>query len=651
MRWQSLGALALTLIVAVSGGCSDDASPGAHDTDAVTPLDIAGIDASSAAPDALSDTAAPEQDSGQPPPDAASDDADVVGDIGVLPDVPPVDAAQDVASVPDVGPADVGATDVAAPPDVTCDDPQVPFDYTCTSDPATCPQGICLLGLCLGPVLDADRWADCGDGTCEPCESATWCPVDCGAPPALTGEKDYDNATTITVDIHGFSNKGDKLDELVYGADKGCGGMVGALADWGVNRPCGDNPEGEKAPNQVAKVEYYGAKPAPWLEPDDVAEIEKYPYSGGPLGLQRYALVTAKWIRHKLDVSGATHVNLLCHSMGCLVTRMMIENNYENLAAENRFVRWVSSAGVLAGARLSRLFDNPSVQDGAEALGLELSDFILMNPDYVMDYAASWDHELHQGNNPLFGGMIIHHVCGTSPLIEEAFGLPLLDLSNPEDLPNDGILHTVDQYFHSQTGAASFVAPSGHVLSSTRSYVHVDHMNVPDSEATGLLSTAGLFHHRKVSIRLIEVTLLDDKEASGLDDIGDPGTPPAELAIESEVRYDPFVKDTTGKSVLVSEQKLDQRTPEPWTQSEGETQTLSALVFEGPVLDGMTSLRLDMKLLEVDWYPRFGIAEWALNVSDSLVEYNGQVPLEDHVIELSNGNVKAKLEVVVETLY
>lgn len=646
--------VALVLAVVV-GACSesDDAPP----TD--TAIADAGPGAQDGTDDAGGDAEPGPLDGGGGEDAPAPDDiADATPDTGSLTDAatppdafgPVADASSDATAdaAPDTPGPDVA---VDAAPQADCPEPSGDFDYTCTLDPASCPGGICLLGMCLGPVIDPDRWADCADGACAPCETAASCPADCAPPPAMTGAKAYDaEATTITVDIHGFSNQGGDLEKLVYGADKGCGGMVGALADWGIVRPCGAEPAGALAPNQVARVEYYGKNPAPWLSAADIAEVEQYPFSGGPWGLQRYALITAKWIRHKLTTSGATHVNVVCHSMGCLVTRMLIENDYEQLASENRIVRWVSSAGVIAGARLARLFDNPAVQEGAVALGLELSDFILMNPDWVMDHAAGWDHKLHEGNNPLFGGIAIHHVGGTDPKIKEALGIQLLDLDNPEDLPNDGILHTVDQYFHSQAPDASLTTAAGQKLAATRSYVNVDHMTVPGTEATGLLSAAGLFHRRKVTIRAAEITLHDDLETDGLD-FKNQGVPPAELAFETEVRYDPYVKDTFGRNVLVSQTKIAQRTPEVFTQKEKETTKPGVPIYEGPVFDGMASLRLDWALLEVDWYPRFGVLEWVFDAHQELVSFHGQVPLEDADIVVESGKAKVVMEVRVHALY
>jgi hypothetical protein len=53
-----------------------------------------------------------------------------------------------------------------------------------------------------------------------------------------------------------------------------------------------------------------------------------------------------------------------------------------------------------------------------ERIGLQLSDFVIMNPDFVQDYNTVWDHKLWEGNNPYFAGMIIHNNTATDPAIK-----------------------------------------------------------------------------------------------------------------------------------------------------------------------------------------------------------------------------------------
>ena len=526
-----------------------------------------------------------------------------------------------------------------------------PFDYTCDMQvPETCPGGMCVAGFCVGPVLNPDRYVDCGNGTCDPCENADVCPADCGESPVMTGTKDYDNDTTITVWVHGFYNKSaSEIESMVYGESRGCSGILEEFSTYGINRPCGDTPEGEQLPNHLDKIEYYGAVPAPWFTQNDIDEIEQYSWEGIE-SLDRYSLILAKFIRHKLTVSGATHVNLTCHSMGCLVTRNMIEHDLEGLASENRFVRWTTSAGVIAGARLARLYDNPTVRDTAALFGLALADFVIMNPDYVMDHVAAWDHNLYQGNNPLFADMILHHTASCDTHIAEALNIELLELNNPTKEPNDGIMYTFDTYFHYQKPEVALHTPDMREVQPTHSFLYVDHMTNPDTDGVALLMTANTFHRRKVRIRLQEIRLWDDRENHAAFD-GEHGTAPAEVVVTSKVRFNPYVLETFGKDVLVHDDQIDYRTPYMLVQDMSQVLQPNLPVFEGPVLDEMTQIQVDMKVMEVDQYDRFGLAEWLINPNVELVGFNGLIDLSDQTFEVSSDFATITISVEVLNMY
>ncbi len=526
-----------------------------------------------------------------------------------------------------------------------------PFDYSCDpADPESCPGGFCVLGMCIGPVLDPNRWDACGDDDCGPCEDEINCPADCGSPPATTGSKEYDNATTITLWVHGFYNKSaDEMASMVYGGEKGCGGILGEFENFGIDRPCGNTDPGRTAPNQLIGVEYYGGVPATWLSAADIGEIEQYSYDGLD-ALQRYAMIVAKFAANRLAISGATHINLACHSMGCLICRYLIEHDLEGLASGNHLVRWFTSAGVIGGAQLARLYDNPTVRDGAQMLGMELNDFVIMHPDFVQDSTCVWDHKLHAGNNPLFAGMLIHHSCSCDPEIQEALGIALLDIYNPTDEPNDGIMFTADEYFHSQDPAASFTTPGGAQLASTHNLAHFDHMTLPETQAAALMATTGLFQRRKVFITLDQIELLTDREHHDALD-GEHGDPPAEIIAQSQVRYNPYVQDTFGKDILIHDDQLDYRTPDMFAQNLGETLQPELTIFEGPVFDAMNSLQLDLMLLEVDWYPHREVREYIFDYHQGLVSFHGQVPLTDDVITFENEYARVRLKVRLVGLY
>lgn len=640
-RWLAVGAAALLSAPTACGGGSASGAAGSPDGGD----DVAGTASHGA--DAADDVSREVAETVEPATADATADLPLADAAGTAPDAPA--DADDGATAP----ADV-ADDGPGPEDC----PQLEqFTYDCDPNvPATCPDGICLFSLCLAPVSEDTPWEACGDGACDPCEARGTCPADCDEAPVLPAA-DFDNDTTITVHVHGFNNNSTAdLAKEVYGAHKSCSGMLGALAGYGVERPCGNTPDGHTAPNQLASVEYYGDLPAPFYTPDDIAEIEQFPYAGGPLGLQRYGLVVAKFIRHKLDVSGATHVNMVCHSMGCLITRYLIENDLEGLASEGRFVRWHTSAGVLAGARLARLYDNPTVQSVGGLLPWNFDDFVMMHPDYVREHAAAWDHRLRAAHSPYLRRMLIHNMGGTKPELINLAGVPiqLLDANNPGSEPNDGIMFTLDTVFDQQDPAVGFVTPAGATLTPSWSYIFIDHQAVSETPSAEALAAASLFHRRKVRIVLEEVTLIDDLEADNpIELFSEGGTPPAELVSEVQVRYDPYLRDTFGKDVLIHHSLIEHRTPGVLRMEEGDTLRPDDVLFYAPVFDGMTALQLHLEILEVDLYPTGDVRELGLSGDphDALATFRGAVPLEDGTIDVSSGKLRATLRVEVHTLY
>ncbi len=581
--------------------------------------------------------------------DATTAGSDAVADAPD--DVPAAaDATEDVLRDSDfgtdaVGPdaevtgADASGTDASADVpagDVGCTIPP-PFNYACVTgaiDDCSTSGGACILGLCLAPKEDPHRWDNCGDGTCEPCEHD--CPVDCGSAPTMTGARDLSGDKTISIWVHGFSNQGaDKLKALTYGTVSGCGDVLQNTQQFGNLRVCADLPGNDADPNQLVAMEYYGANPPPWMTKQDIADVEKYPYSGGPTGLQRYATILAKFVKWRMTVTGAQHVNMACHSMGCLITREMIENNYEGLAAAQVFSRWFTATGVVDGAQLAWLFNNPTLQKTATQIGLELSDFILMNPDYVWDNAPWWDHKLYDANNPLFKGMLIHHVGATDPRIQQAFNIQLLDVLNvSKNDPNDGIMYTEDEYFHDQDPAVAARSLAGDAVKPTLSYVYADHMVCPGTLNTAVNATTALFHHRKVVITVDSFQLLIDRENHTPFD-GEYGTPPAEVVVESETRFTPYLTTAfpaVTQDIIISNDKVAYRTAQMWQQNQGDTTNPHVIVYSGAVFDDQTDLHLDVWLNEADTYPHAGVNELPLDLkaTEPLVDFHGQVPLVDN---------------------
>lgn len=651
-------AMVWTLALFLAVGCSSPSEEQPAE-DAQAAVDGSADNGTLVGGDTLAGTDALAQDDADPV-DTVLGDAEAVADTAQLDDAlldaVPSDASADAEAPKDVA-ADV-AVDVPPAVDVGCVPPAA-FNYTCQPgavDDCSKSGGVCLLGLCLAPKKDPARWDNCGNKTCEMCE--TGCPVDCAAPPTLTGAKDFGGDKTISIWVHGFSNQGaDKLKALTFGSIKGCGDVLENTQLFGNPRVCGDKPGNDTDPNQMIAVEYYGANPPAWMTPQDIADVEKFPYSGGPTGLQRYATIVAKFVKWRMAVSGAKHVNMACHSMGCLITRQMLENDYEGLASSQTVVRWFTATGVVDGAQLAWLFNNPTVQQVATTIGLELSDFILMNPDYVWDNTPAWDHKLYAANNPLFKGMLIHHVGATDPRIQQALKIQLLDVLNPTTSdPNDGIMFTEDEYFHDQDPAVAAKSLGGEPVKPTRGFVYADHMECPGTLNTAVNAAAALFHHRKVVITVDKFELLKDRETHAPFD-GEYGSPPAEVVVESETRFLPYLKTAFPKvkdDLIISNDKVEYRTSPMWQQNQGDTAKPGAVVFSGPVFDDMTELYLDVWLNEADTYPHYGVNELALDFKPTkpLVDFHGQVPLTDGAtFAANNAYGKATFKVRVYTMY
>jgi hypothetical protein len=342
-------------------------------------------------------------------------------------------------------------------------------------------------------------------------------------------------------------------------------------------------------------------------------------------------------------------VNILCHSMGCHVTRYLVEHDVRGLASSGRIARVISVAGALNGAGLADLFDNPSLRDYAVASPIQTSDFTHLDPDYATDHAAVWDHRLDEANSPMWTGISMHALTGSDPVATAAILRPL-DVTNPTDEPNDSILYARDTFFVAQDPAVRFVALDGTPVLPSHTWHHATHPQMEENVGAIAVAAAALFHHRRVTITLRGVTLHDDHEQPG--GFSTFGEPPADLACDVRVSYDPYLADTFGTpSVLVHEQTLGDRSAPFFQMREGETASADAVLFDAPVFDDQTSLHLAFDLREVDHYPHFGVTELPSGDGSVLGSIDADVPLADGAIEIDTPDVRATVEVRVQTLY
>lgn len=522
-----------------------------------------------------------------------------------------------------------------------------PPSYACSAT-EPCTGGTCISSWCLGPDRDPERWAACGDGTCSACETDR-CGIDCGGP-TRTAMPSFDPSTTITLKLHGLavSTEG-AVEDRVYGAAIPEGALEEALRRFAPSLPSGlTDPS---APNQLVAAEYYGRTPAAWMSPEQIAEVESFS-DEGPEALHRYALIVAMFLRDRLSSSGATHVAIACHSMGCHVTRYLVEHDLLGLASEGRIARIVFMAGVVNGAGMSELFDNPSLRAYAESAPIRTTDFVHMHPEFVRDESAIWDHRLREANNPMWAGMILHTITGTDPAIAGATGLLRpLEIINPGALANDSILFDQDTFFTAMADGNRVVTMGGAHLAPGHTFVDANHPSVEPDDGAAATAAAMLFHRRRVTITLRSVTLHDDHERDGGFDPTTFGAPPADLVPEVEVRLDAYTMPTFGRAALVSTQSLSARSAAFFQMEEDETRDAGVVLFDGPVFDAQTELGLTLAIREVDSYPRYGITELPSGDGSVLASFDGAVTIADGELMLTSEDLDAVVEVRVHTLY
>jgi hypothetical protein len=195
------------------------------------------------------------------------------------------------------------------------------------------------------------------------------------------------------------------------------------------------------------------------------------------------------------------------------------------------------------------------------------------------------------------------------------------------------------------------VAQSGALVPPTRSHLYVDHLSMRNAERAGVMVAAGLFHHRKVFIRLSRLTLHDDLEKDDLLDFSQSGVPPAEVVAEYAIRYNPYVRDTVALDLVAAEQWLEDRTPAVTLAEQDVPRTAELELFAGPVFDAMDELELYLRLVEVDDYRRAGVAEDLTDASDLIFEETVAVALANGSVILSHPRAEVELTVRVEQLY
>ena len=441
-------------------------------------------------------------------------------------------------------------------------------------------------------------------------------------------------ASTVTIHVHGWNLSG-STDDGVFGDDRGGGATVDGIIKYA------GLPHGQRTPaaaNQIVGTEYYGNKYPSYYTTADIGLIDSL------RGIPRYAAIVGKYARHVMQRAGAEGVNLTCHSMGCEISRYLIENDVEKLITDGKLRRWVSFAGVVNGAKLAEIDGGRKLSDLARLLGLDLIDVQQMNYTWVSDLVAVYDHKRLEGNNPNFANLLVHHILATNPKIDTAASIPLMDVLGFSTVPNDGIVLADDMYLHGQQPDARWETPSGALLEAGQSRHFANHFNITETASAQAIAAAHLVGSRRVRVTLSSVTLLKEHESIFFD------KSPAEVVVESQIRY-PYLKTIDPTDLLIDEVSTERRNAPMYVMSKNETKATNYVVFEGPVFDAQTSVAVSVKLSETDFYPAKGLNENLLSKPFELATLNQELPLTSGDYTATTADARFTLHVDVEKLY
>lgn len=406
--------------------------------------------------------------------------------------------------------------------------------------------------------------------------------------PAAALGVSHDPTRTVTIYLHGFETTGADR-HGVYGDDihEPLADSVAAL----VGLPIGE-PSGPLSPNAVVGTTYYGDVAPSYYTAADRAEIDAITSLWGG-GVPRYALIVAKYARHVLQRSGAQQVNIVSASLGALVARWLIEKNLENLAGDGKIARWLTIEGLVAGnwvASHDELVD--------------LLSIVHPEPIDVLHMKYGWvEANLHTPrvdvDNPLLANILVGHVVSTDDSGNHG-ALRDVMLAYGEYEPNDAVQAVPDAKFRSVAPASQFLGKP-----PTCATFHTDHLGLQDHRAAWAEAATFVTGTRRVTVTMTSAQVMN---------LHEPSEPwwdwrPAEILLESrafspaaEARW--AITEALSTHVKEGAEALLQR-----YQNQGDTKSLSYVLFDDFVVPEEEELRLEVHAWELDYDARYGVFE------------------------------------------
>ncbi len=437
----------------------------------------------------------------------------------------------------------------------------------------------------------------------------------------------FDPNKTATIYVHGFNNGGYKR-KGTYGADK-YEEFFESIPSF-IGLPTTNREEDKNRPNVVASTDYYGDTPPSYYTAKDIQDIEEVTAEYGG-GIPRYAMIMAKYAKHILKRTGAKQVNFVSGSMGALVTRWLIEKDYEHLASEGKIARWLTLEGVVGGnyaasndflMKIWNEIDDPSID--VEQMSYNWINVHLHNPH-------------RNTSSPYLKNILVGHETSTKDDAKD-HALTILTMANGQYMPNDGFQVVYDTYFNRMAPESKFMG-----LMPTHSYFHVNHLGIKKAKGAWVQIGAFLLSNKRVKITLKKAAVYDLHEknrwyAKFL---------PAEVVFENEI-FSPYAKKRWGIEDAISQRLMGGGVVPIHRYHQTGEKELYQVFFNDFVFPEEKELTLKVNALEIDADERFGIFESFKNRKyETIDSIKVTVPIKNGTYEYKGESIKLTLDVEV----
>jgi len=412
----------------------------------------------------------------------------------------------------------------------------------------------------------------------------------------------------LTVYIHGYAKDGHKK-EGVFGESEHDSELDQIVEISGYSTL--EDYDKENFEHIVAMTEYYGDSMPSYYSAQDIKEVTNIEE-----GIPKYALIVSKFIRHTMDITGANRVNIVSASMGSLVTRYLIEYNFEDLSGFKEIDSWLSLEGVIRG--------NVAASDKAL---YELVNKTKQGNIDIDKMKYSWVNSKLSSQSPYYNDIRIGFESSTKDNLSHSALSYWLRVKGKYS-PNDGTQLVKDTMF---TGDKF-----------THTYFHENHLSIKNNRAAWAFATTFLFSKKRVKI-----TLLD----SDIDNLHEKSywfyKNPAEIVFGSSV-YSMAAESQFSFDGAIDTRSFSGRNLPLFKYKKRGSKTLNQILFDSYILNSEDTLTLSLTPYEIDLESDYGVYEPSKHNKESLGKESVDLPLQNGIYEIGSHewSARVKLEIL-----